>query len=287
MACSVVRWLLAGLLLVGGCASRGVDEGPAPEPFRVLTLNLQHGRGTGEQEDGSPESAFRANLAAVAAVLKREAVDVAAFQEADGPSAGTGGFDHIDALCDASGLEHAIHGIHCNRGTSGGAIRFGTALVSRLELTREGGGTFAGAPTEHRGFVVAMVEWEGRELDVVSVQLHERYSAMRMDHARALAGELRKRDRPVVVMGDMNCALKDAERTLRLLSESLDLTAYEPGNDRIATHLTAERGRRLDWILVSPELEIRGHRVLPDRLSGRLAVVADIAWRELPKPTAR
>jgi endonuclease/exonuclease/phosphatase family metal-dependent hydrolase len=284
MALSVIRVLLVGLLLVGGCAPRGAPEGPAPEPFRVLTLNLHHGIGTDEQEDGSNVAAFRRNLDAVAAVLKRESVDIAAFQEADGPSDSSGGFDHIDAVIEASGLENANHGFHCNRETTDGAIRYGTALVSRLPLSHEGGGTFPGAPAEYKGYVVATVRWEGRELDVVSVHFHERFSAMRMDQARALAREMGRRRRPLVIMGDMNCAWNDSEKTLRILAEQLGLTAFEPDDKRIITSLTDEMGRRLDWVLVSKELEIRSQRVLPDRLAERLAVVAEIAWRERPKP---
>ena len=38
-------------------------------------------------------------------------------------------------------------------------------------------------------------------------------------------------------------------------------------------------GERLDWILVSPELEIIEQRVLPTAVSDHLAVVADVRVR--------
>jgi endonuclease/exonuclease/phosphatase family metal-dependent hydrolase len=45
-------------------------------------------------------------------------------------------------------------------------------------------------------------------------------------------------------------------------------------------------GRRLDWILVSPQLEFADHRILDDPISDHYAVVAEIRKKnETDKPS--
>jgi endonuclease/exonuclease/phosphatase family metal-dependent hydrolase len=41
---------------------------------------------------------------------------------------------------------------------------------------------------------------------------------------------------------------------------------------------------RLDWILISEELDFAAYETLPDRLSDHLAVVADLRVRAAPAP---
>jgi endonuclease/exonuclease/phosphatase family metal-dependent hydrolase len=236
--------------------------------------------GTGTGPEGSNEPAVRARLDAVAALLRRERVDLAALQEADAASTDSGGFDHVRAVAAASGLREVHHGIHCDRpGPAGGVRRYGTALVSRLPLEHRDAGRFAGVPAEDKGYVVATIRWEGRALDVVSVHLHWLLSPIRLDQAHALAEELAARGRPLVVLGDLNCSWTGTERTLRELAQTLGLEAWRPEDPEILTFSATKLRRRLDWILVSPQLEIRSQRVLPDLVSDHRAVLAEIAWR--------
>ena len=60
------------------------------------------------------------------------------------------------------------------------------------------------------------------------------------------------------------------------------LRAFEPHAEGLETfHLL---GKRLDWILISPELEFISYDVLPDVLSDHRAVMSEITWI---KPPAR
>jgi endonuclease/exonuclease/phosphatase family metal-dependent hydrolase len=62
---------------------------------------------------------------------------------------------------------------------------------------------------------------------------------------------------------------------LEQLINALSLSAYKGGAADLVTFPST--GRRVDWILVSPELRFVSHRVLPDRLSDHRAVTAEIA----------
>jgi endonuclease/exonuclease/phosphatase (EEP) superfamily protein YafD len=87
-----------------------------------------------------------------------------------------------------------------------------------------------------------------------------------------MVAALRSRGRPLILLGDLNDQWGD---TLRQLTTALDLHAYSPDSPDLATF----RNRRLDWILISRELEFVRHAVVPDALSDHRAVVADVRIR--------
>ena len=75
-------------------------------------------------------------------------------------------------------------------------------------------------------------------------------------------------------MGDFNCEWQDDD-ALRYLAEQLNLKPFE---DLQKTPSTFPKTRRkLDWIIVSPELKIISRKVLMDDISDHRAVIATIA----------
>jgi endonuclease/exonuclease/phosphatase family metal-dependent hydrolase len=268
--------LLAAAIL-GACASTPEPDRPT---LRVLTLNLRHARGPGSGRLVQDVPAFRRRVDAVAAMLRRERVDVAAFQEVDAESVWSGGFHHLESVAEAIGWGEPAFGPYSRMKTAGGSgVESGSAVIARYPLVNVDWGRFTGPPLDHKGYVVATVRWEGREIDVVSVHLHSVLTAIRLDQVRALVGELADRGRPLIVTGDFNCGLDDEEKTLRVLAEKLRLEAWRPKAKDLATHPVGRATRRIDWIFATAELEIVALRNLPDRISDHHAVLAEIAWR--------
>jgi len=280
------------LLAAGGCVSYNLDSRPevfvrdtgarivsvatdAPQ-LKLLTVNLAHGRGTGlHQLLQNAEDAYR-NLDAVDAVIARESPDVIALQEADAPSAWSGRFDHVDYLARASGYGWGIHAPHAR----GIGLTYGTAILSRLPVEQSEAVTFTpAAAVLPKGFTIATVRWPeaGLDLDVVSVHLEPLRASIRRRQAEQMIATLADRSRPLVIMGDFNTDWDGRDGTLRMLSDTLGLTAYEPSGQPIVTY--PRLGRRLDWILVSAPLEFIGFRVLEDGISDHRAVVAEIGLR--------
>jgi endonuclease/exonuclease/phosphatase family metal-dependent hydrolase len=62
---------------------------------------------------------------------------------------------------------------------------------------------------------------------------------------------------------------------MTLLTETLGLRAFEP-HWRSPTFPANRPRRRLDWILISRELDFRGYGTLPIHLSDHLLVMADL-----------
>ncbi len=264
--------------------SAAPTEAPAAT-IRVMTLNLAHGRAAGVHQAFEKRATIEANLDKVGEVLRRERPDLAAFQEADGPSVWSGKFNHVEYLARAAEYPHFFRGEHVR----GLGLSYGTALVSRLPLAGAASHTFAASPpTPPKGFVAARVTWPGRpglRLNVVSVHLDFFGKSVRKKQVAELAEHLARRAGPTIVLGDFNSEWSDRQGAVRLLAERLKLRAHQPAAAGMETFPTT--GRRLDWILISPPLEFLEYRTLPDAVSDHRAVVAVLGIRDAaPEPPA-
>jgi endonuclease/exonuclease/phosphatase family metal-dependent hydrolase len=242
---------------------------PAREHLKVMTLNVAHGRRDGFHQ------VFLDDLDRIAQVARREAPDVLALQEVDGPSAWSGGFGHVGYLADKAGFARSLRGSH----TDGFGLDYGTALLARRDLHDGASHVFApSALTPPKGFVVASLAWPGRPdvlVDVVSVHMEFFRDPVQRRQAAELTALLAARGRPRVVMGDLNVEWQNEDGVLEQLMDALSLSAYKGGAADLVTF--PSMGRRVDWILVSPELRFVSYRVLPDTLSDHRAVTAEIA----------
>jgi len=281
--------VLLATVLLGACASTGgtmapasvrqhavtIVPAPAREHLKVMTLNVAHGRRDGFHQALLDEVQIRDNLDRIAHVARREAPDVLALQEVDGPSAWSGDFGHVDYLADKAGFSRSLRGSH----TDGFGLDYGTALLAQHDLHDGASHVFApSALTPPKGFVVASLAWPERPdvlVDVVSVHMDFFRDPVQRRQAAELAELLAARARPLVVMGDLNVEWQDADGVLEHLMDALSLSAYKGGTADLVTFPST--GRRIDWILVSPEFRFVSYRVLPDTLSDHRAVIAEIA----------
>jgi endonuclease/exonuclease/phosphatase family metal-dependent hydrolase len=260
--------------------------------LRLLTLNVAHGRKLATHQALLSPQTVRKNLEEIASLLRESRADVVALQEADGPSAWSGNFDHVETLM---GLcEHADHFRGDHNGFNLGrraALASGTALISRFPLHSRRSLRFGTSWRDTKGFVLATVPvpaWSGLEIDVVSLHLEPFNPVIRRQQVRQLTDVLADRNdngnragarrRPLVVLGDFNCSWSDEARQLRPLARELGLRAYQP-HRRAPTYPSRRPWRRLDWILVSGDLEFAAYRTLPNPVSDHLGVVADLVPR--------
>ncbi len=262
----------------------GADPAPAPlatpSGLRVLTLNVAHARRQAQHQALLKEPTLRRNLEAIAAVLGRERSDVVALQEADGPSAWSGGFDHVETLARLAGFDHAFRGEHNPFSLGRLDLSSGTALLSRLPLEAPRSHAFQQNWRDTKGFVAATVTpaaLGGAAVDVVSIHLDFLAERVRRRQIEQLVDRFTGSGRPLVVLGDFNCELGERRRSFDLLAHELRLRPFERGG--APTFPSWRPLVRLDWILVSPELEFARYRTLEDRLSDHLGVVAELRLR--------
>lgn len=242
---------------------------------RVMTLNAAHSRGTGFHQILQDGDTARENLAAIAAVIKREAPHVLALQELDGPSFWSGGFDHAEFLSERGGLPSYLRAE--NQRMAG--LRYGTALMSRYNLADGEGFSFpARGVWPAKGFVVSRMESGGAAypaVTVVSVHLDPLRPTMRHKQLRMLAEYLGASSEPTIVMGDFNCEWEE-ETCLQWFTDAVQLQAHSPDAPDLGTFRFG--GKRLDWVLASPHFGFGDYRVLDDDLSDHRGVVAELHW---------
>lgn len=242
--------------------------------MKVMTLNLAHGRGQRVHQWLMARPPIEANLALVAAVLRRESPDVVGLQEADGPSAWSGNFDHVATLAEMAGYPYIVRGEHVQRRR----VVYGTSLISRLPVHEAVSVTFSRSiPTPTKGFVLGRIAMPGRPtllVDVTAVHLDFLRSAVRRRQVAQIVASLREREVPQIILGDFNCGWLGRGSCLPRLADELRLLAYEPLSRRPWTYPRLRR--RIDWIFISPSLKFEFYGVLPDRLSDHRAVVANV-----------
>jgi len=284
--------LVAGLALGLLCPVQGAtmepscapDDAPASvstaKTLRVTTLNLAHGRRDRANQMLLSAATIREHIIDAGRAFGVIAADVVALQEADGPSLWSGRFDHVALLAREAGYPCILHGIHArNR-----MFQFGTALLSRQPF----GDTLVhgfepSRPTLTKGFVLGSLAWnpDGRlgrplRLQLVSVHLDFSRRSVRRTQVDEMIAVLEAREDPIALMGDFNSDWNDNESELKRLAERLDLHAYQPRAENLATY--AEGGARLDWILLSRNLGFLNYTVYPEVLSDHRAVGAEIEW---------
>lgn len=255
------------------------------DTLRVLTLNVRHARGPRRRTRVREVEGFRDNVERIAGLLRDAPADVVALQEADAPSFWSGRHHHVERFSEVGGFGEFAHGLHMNLCRPRFGLSYGTALLARVPLSSVESLGFQARPLDPKGFVIATVKFGGRKVDVVSVHLDLVLPVQRRQVA-ALVRALRRRPRPLIVMGDLNSTGRRPRSAVQRLSRDLGLVSYAPSPDdpaaaaALASFPSWKPSLRLDWILVSPELEFRSCTTLREPVSDHLAVRAELAWRE-------
>jgi len=239
---------------------------PLTRGLRVMTWNLVHGTRVSVPPGWVPRRFVEARIDHAAAVIERMHVDALMLQEADGDPR----IDRTQRLASGTGLLAA---------STAGAIGHGATLVTRRAPLAVTSAMFRSRGWDPKGVTIARVQsLEGRELDVASVHLHAFSADVRIAQIRELADivAVHRRaygERALVVAGDLN---DDARGTTRLLAGALGL---HTSDEETPTFTELGLAWRLDWVLVSPDLELTAHRVLGPGTSDHHPIVADIAFR--------
>jgi endonuclease/exonuclease/phosphatase family metal-dependent hydrolase len=273
-------WIVTSTTNGPGSAVVPIGELQAPaqlaagDPIRVMTVNLAHGRSDGFHQALRRTSTIKANLAAVAALIERERIDVVGVQEADGPCIWSGRFDHVEYVAQQAQSAQHLRGEH----VKGLKLSYGTGLISRLALAEPLSRAFdPSPPTFTKGFVVATLTHPDVPggIDVASVHLDFARKSVRARQITTLIETLKARGRPLIVMGDFNTEYS-ADGPIGRLMEALDLQAWSPEGGEKTFKFT---NKRLDWILIPKGWRFVEHAVLPDVVSDHQPVRVTIAVR--------
>lgn len=254
------------------------DDGHAEDVLSVMSMNLAHGRDQAVNQLLVSRQAFPENLDSIAAVFDREEPDIIALQEADGSSWWSGNFDHVEYLIERTAYPYYVHGRHVD----GLGLSYGTALLSEAPISSSFSYRFEPSPPGlAKGFVLASIQWPESGtgiVDILSIHLDFARQAVRNQQVDEIFERVKDRGNPIIVIGDFNAEWDSNRSPVRKLAEQIGLSGFEPEDDSIYTYPGFQT--RLDWILISCELEFVDHQVLLDRVSDHLPLMAGIRFAE-------
>jgi len=244
----------------------------------VLSLNLAHGRKDAFNQMLQKTSTTRKNLEEIADYFATSGADLIALQEADAASRWSGKFNHVDFVSLNSPYPCSLHASHAQKYM----YDFGTALLSKVPFSDSVLHTFEPSPpTTNKGFVMGEILWNpGGKLptpinvSVISVHLDFSRKTVRDSQIQEMRDLLPDIATPLIILGDFNTDWFTDESALKTIVENGDLKVYQPESKELGTY--KEGKDRLDWILISKDLEFVSYQVPEIILSDHQPVQASL-----------
>jgi len=264
---TAVLMLAALLALAAPAAAAGPDRRPvAPDRRPAVTAmayNIHHGEGT----DGVLD------LDRIAQVIRASGADLVALQEVDRHwSERSLLADQAAELGAALDMEVAYGANLDHDPAAPGQPRrqYGTAILSRHPILASRNIPLPNIGGEQRGLLEAVVAVDGLRTRVYSTHFQHNNAVERRLQADAVRELIGTPDDPVLLMGDLN-AVPEAPELAGLLPAFRDAAAGAG-----PTYPAEAPDRRIDYVLVSPWVEVTGAEVLSTPASDHLPVVADL-----------
>ncbi|MFM7199860.1 MAG: endonuclease/exonuclease/phosphatase family protein [Myxococcota bacterium] len=261
---------------------------PVLEPadcFTVMTFNIAHGRGTRFHQTLVSRAVMERNLHAIAEQIQSHQPHVVALQEIDQHSFWNHHVDQLAFLQALTAYDHALHGIHKDAPLilSRWMLRYGVGLLSRLEPLEAVSEAFQLGRLDSKGFARKLVQFAQKRIMVIGVHLDFQRHSRRLAQVERLIAHVRAQEGTfdhLVIMGDFNCSLYQAQSALHYLMEQLHLHTWEQGTrqEHISFPAPGPLANRLDYVLVDQGLTFESYNTSRVRLSDHEYVVARLRW---------
>ena len=244
----------------------------------VATLNVAHGRGDSLNQLLVSREDTLANLAAIGKFLRQQKIHVAALQEADAPSWWSGSVEQTALIAEHGGFAYWAQASHASLGVAD----YGTALLSTVPVEVAASLNFSPSPpTAQKGFTVGELHWQQEDgsevvLDVVSIHMDFSRKSVRQQQLAELDQALQRRLNPLILMGDFNSETLAAQLMQSAADNSRLLHTYSSAGRDLSTY----KNKRLDWIIISGELEFIDYRTETTVLSDHRAVIATVSLKK-------
>jgi len=245
--------------------------------LRVMSYNMHVGIGSDRRLD----------LQRTASALRDSGADVVALQEVDVHWSSRSDFeDQARVLAEELGMHLFFAPIYSFDPLETGQPRreYGLAVLSRYPIldaenhaiTRLSTQSQSPSPQPAPGFPEVVLNVRGVKVHVYNTHLdYRRDPAVRRMQVDDMLAVMAEDEGPKVLMGDLN-APPDAPELTRLQSALSDSwTVAGDGGDGL-TYPASDPVKRIDYVLASPDIEVKNARVLDTLTSDHLPVVADL-----------
>jgi endonuclease/exonuclease/phosphatase family metal-dependent hydrolase len=165
---------------------------------------------------------------------------------------------------------------------------FGTSLLSRVSYINSLTHAFEPTPpTTTKGFVMGQFQWnpggrlqEPTTVSVISVHLDFSRKKVRDAQTEEMQAILPGLEGPVIILGDFNADWTSKESAIKAIVSKGNFSVYQPEATGLGTYKSGKH--RLDWILISNDLEFVSYEVPQVVLSDHQPVQATLKLVENP-----
>jgi endonuclease/exonuclease/phosphatase family metal-dependent hydrolase len=270
-----MRMFISTLLAAAALAGLTAGAAPAVEPqapdreLSVASYNIHHGAGV----DGLLD------LERIATDIEGGGAEVVGLQEVDRHWSSRSEFvDQAAWLGERLGM-HIAYAANLDLDPPAEGLprrQYGTAVLSEFPilwsrntlLPRPRGG-------EQRGLLEAVLNVRGVRVRLANTHLQHNSAEERLAQSQRIAELLAGAQEPTVLVGDLN-ARPEAPELAPLWPYVEDAWA-RGGEGSGYTYPAESPDRRIDYVLVTPEVEVRAAEVLASPASDHLQVVAEVA----------
>lgn len=268
---------------VEAVTSIGIQSGYPDQVLRIATLNLAHGRKNSFNQFFLRKGTIKENLDDIVVTLIQHKPHIVALQEADASSFWSGSFDHVAYLASQAQYPWRTHAINAQTWF----FSYGTAILSLLPFSETIKHTFTPSPpTLSKGFVLGqlvMLCHAGKQkckVDVLSVHLDFLRKSVRAKQINELKEVVSARMNSTIIMGDFNSEWLAESSVIKEFETNSRFYAYRPESSAYNSY----KDKRLDWILITKDLEFTDYKVVPEVLSDHSMILAEIrfkgAWKK-------
>jgi endonuclease/exonuclease/phosphatase family metal-dependent hydrolase len=260
---------LAALALAFGSPAADAQPQAADRELTVASYNIHHAEGVDGELD----------LDRIAGDIRETDAEVVGLQEVDNHWSERSDFqDQAKELAEELGMHYA-YAANLDREPlePGGERRqYGTAILSEYPIL-ESENTLLPRPNngEQRGLLEALINVKGVPVRVYNTHLQHNSRAERTAQVAAILEQVGEFEEPSVLVGDLNARPEDPE--LQPLYASFEDAWVEGGEGPGYTYPAENPDRRIDYVLVSPDIEVRDAEVLQTLASDHLPVVAELS----------
>jgi len=278
LGCTFIKMTNAPKLQTPGVKELlNVEKAADFDQIYIMSLNMAHGRANGSHQMTQSTEQIRANLDDIAKFLSQESPDIVAVQEADEDAFWSGSFNHLEQIANSSRFPFFLNGGHMQ----GFGLHYGTGFISKIQSTDHLVYTFDSSfPTPSKGFTLYQIQLRNRPIDIISVHLDFAKASTRQHQKDEIVELMKKRGNSMIVIGDINSGWHEENSAVRALCSELNLKTFRPASKQIVTF--PKHKSRIDWILISQDLQMHQFRVHQLNLSDHFAVSAKIRLATQP-----
>lgn len=239
--------------------------------INIMSLNLAHGRANGIHQLFQTKKSIEKNLFRVSQVVKDNKIDVLCLQEVDSISFWSGKFNHTQFLSSLTNLPNFVQGLH----VKGLNLAYGTAILTDNAFINSKTYAFKAVPPLFtKGFVSGSIELNNKTIDIVSLHFDFARKNVRIAQANYVIELFKNRKNSLIICGDFNTDINSKDRVIKNIIKELNLKAYKKDENLFTFNLTK---KRIDWILISKDLDFLSYNTIDKNLSDHFGVCAKIS----------